>query len=111
MAWNKHASSRILGKNGCFGIKSRWSRVVTAWVVQLLSRSWHPLGLEKARTNKPERKYVLMKTADMMVDFVRTNKIAFRMADSRIPKVQQSRYERRRVREFLRLGDWAADAS
>ena len=52
-----------------------------------------------------------MKTADMMVDFVRTHKNAFRMADTRIPKVQQSRYERRRVREYLRLGDWAADGS
>ena len=51
-----------------------------------------------------------MKTADSMVDFVRTNKNAFRMADQRAPKVQQSRYERRKVREFLRLGDWVADA-
>ncbi len=52
-----------------------------------------------------------MKTADMLVDFVRTNKNAFRMADQRAPKVQQSRYERRKVREFLRLGDWVADGA
>jgi hypothetical protein len=51
-----------------------------------------------------------MKTADMMVDLVRTHKNAFRMADQRTPKVQQSRYERRKVREYLRLGDWLADA-
>ena len=51
-----------------------------------------------------------MKTADMMVDSVRTQKNAFRLADQRTSKVQQSRYERRRVREFLRLGDWVADA-
>jgi hypothetical protein len=60
--------------------------------------------------NKPERKYVLMKTADMMVDFVRA-KNAFRVADPRIPKVQQSRYERRKVRECLRLGHWAAETA
>ena len=51
-----------------------------------------------------------MKTADTMVDFVRTHKNAFRLADQRISKVNQSRYERRKVREFLRLGDWLADA-
>jgi hypothetical protein len=51
-----------------------------------------------------------MKTADTLVDFVRAHKNAFRMADQRAPKVQQSRYERRKVREFLRLGDWLADA-
>jgi hypothetical protein len=71
---------------------------------------WHRLGLWKIRTKQPERKYVLMKTADMLVDFVRTHKNAFRMADQRAPKVQQSRYERRKVRAFLRLGDWVADA-
>jgi hypothetical protein len=51
-----------------------------------------------------------MKTADMMVDFVRA-KNAFRIADPRIPKVQQSRYERRKVRECLRLGHWAAETA
>jgi hypothetical protein len=60
--------------------------------------------------HQPERKYVLMKTADMMVDLVRTQKQLFRMADMRITKMQQNRYERRKVREFLRLGDWVADA-
>jgi hypothetical protein len=51
-----------------------------------------------------------MKTADMMVDLVRTNKHPFRMADMRISKAQQSRYERRKVRSFLRVGDWLAEA-
>ncbi len=51
-----------------------------------------------------------MKTADMMVDLVRTQKHPFRMADMRITKMQQNRYERRKIREFLRLGDWVADA-
>jgi hypothetical protein len=51
-----------------------------------------------------------MKTADTMVDSVRTHKNPFRLADSRSSKVQQSRYERRKVRAFLRLGDWLAEA-
>jgi hypothetical protein len=51
-----------------------------------------------------------MKTADMMVDSVRTHKNPFRSADQRITKVQQSRYERRKIRAFLRLGEWLAEA-
>jgi len=51
-----------------------------------------------------------MKTADMMVDLVRTSKHPLRVAEQRPSKVQQSRYERRKIREYLRLGDWVADA-
>ena len=51
-----------------------------------------------------------MKTVDTLVDSVRTHKNAFRFADMRNNKVQQSRYERRKVRAFLRLGDWLAEA-
>ena len=52
-----------------------------------------------------------MKTADTMIAYVRTHKNAFRLAaDQRLTKVNQSRYERRRVREYLRLGDWLAEA-
>jgi hypothetical protein len=47
-----------------------------------------------------------MKTSETMVDTVRTNRGSFRSADQRGSKVQQSRYQRRKVREFLRLGDW-----
>jgi len=51
-----------------------------------------------------------MKTADTMVELVRIHKNAFRLADQRLTKVNQSRYERRKVRAFLRLGDWLAEA-
>ncbi len=51
-----------------------------------------------------------MKSPDMMVELVRIQKNAFRLADQRITKMNQNRYERRKVREFLRVGDWAADA-
>jgi hypothetical protein len=53
---------------------------------------------------------VLMKTADSSVDSVRNHKNAFRLADTRSSKVQQSRYERRKIRAYLRLGDWLAEA-
>jgi hypothetical protein len=48
-----------------------------------------------------------MKIADMLVDSVRGPKTPFRSGDSRVSKAQQSRYERRKIRECLRLGDWA----
>lgn len=48
-----------------------------------------------------------MKSVDMLVDLVRMPKHPFRAADQRATKVQQSRYERRKVRECLRMGDWA----
>ena len=51
-----------------------------------------------------------MKTADMMVELVRTHKTAFRLADQRVTKVNQSRYERRKIRAYLRFGDWIAEA-
>ncbi len=51
-----------------------------------------------------------MKTADTMVDSVRNHKNAFRLADTRSSKVQQSRYERRKIRTYLRMGDWLAEA-
>jgi hypothetical protein len=65
--------------------------------------------LREGSNNKPERKSVLMK-ADTTVDSVRNHKNAFRLADTRTSKVQQSRYERRKIRAYLRLGDWLAEA-
>ena len=66
--------------------------------------------LREGSNKQPERKSVLMKTADTMVDSVRTHKNAFRLADQRSSKVQQSRHERRKVRAYLRFGDWLAEA-
>ncbi len=50
-----------------------------------------------------------MKTAEMLVDLVRSTKYPYRMADPRVGKANQSRHERRKIREFLRMGDWAID--
>ena len=110
MAWNKHASSRNRPKIGYFGGKYRrrcsgTTPDVTTSILKLAS-----FRLRQGSNKQTERKYVLMKTADTMVDFVRTHKNAFRLADQRVSKVQQSRYERRKIRAYLRLGDWLAEA-
>jgi hypothetical protein len=111
MARNKHAASRNPPKNGGLPTKTRGAvSPGVAGDARLLPQNWHCLRLTKARTNNPERKSVLMKADDTLVGSVRIHKNAFRLADSRTSKVQQSRYERRKIRVFLRLGEWVAEA-
>lgn len=47
-----------------------------------------------------------MKISDM-IDSVRINKHPFRSVQERASKAQQTRCERRKIRECLRLGDWS----
>ena len=49
-----------------------------------------------------------MKITDMMVDTVRNSKNRF--VPARASKAQQTRCERRKIRECLRIGDWLAEA-
>ncbi len=50
----------------------------------------------------------MTKTLNLIQDTVHSTKHPFRQADNRPAKAQKNRYERRKVREFLRLGDWAS---
>jgi hypothetical protein len=52
----------------------------------------------------------MTKTLNLIQESVRNNKHPFRQVDNRPAKPQKSRYERRKVREFLRLGDWTGEA-
>jgi hypothetical protein len=47
------------------------------------------------------------KTLDLITEIIRNPKHAFRKVDDRPVKAQKHRYERRKVKEFIRLGDWA----
>ena len=49
----------------------------------------------------------MKKTLDAIHDTIRATSHPFRQTDSRPRKAQKHRYERRKVREFMRLGDWA----
>lgn len=51
----------------------------------------------------------MTKTLNLIHESVRNNKHPFRQIDSRPAKAQKNRYERRKVRELLRLGDWTGD--
>ena len=52
----------------------------------------------------------MTKTLNLIHESVRNNKHPFRQADSRPAKAQKNRYERRKIKEFLRLGDWVGEA-
>jgi hypothetical protein len=52
----------------------------------------------------------MTKTLNLIQETVTNSKHPFRQVDSRPAKPQKSRYERRKIREFLRLGDWTSEA-
>ncbi len=52
----------------------------------------------------------MIKTLKMIQEVVRNTKHPFRQSDSLPAKARKSRYERRKIREYLHLGDWTGDA-
>lgn len=51
------------------------------------------------------------KSLDIISDAIRSTKHPFRQVDDRPDKPRKHRYERRKVKEFIRQGDWPAQAS
>jgi hypothetical protein len=51
----------------------------------------------------------MTKTLDLIHDAIRNTKHAFRQAEQRPAKAQKHRYERRKVKEMIRLNDWSAE--
>ena len=51
----------------------------------------------------------MTKTIEVISDAIRNPKHPFRKADSRPNKALKNRYERRKIKEFIRLGDWAQE--
>ena len=47
----------------------------------------------------------MIKTLDVITEAIRNSK-PFRNADNRPKKAQKHRYERRKIKEYLHLGDW-----
>ena len=50
----------------------------------------------------------MMKTLEVMSETIRNPKHPFRKTEHLPKKPQKNRYERRKIREFLHLGDWMA---
>ena len=53
----------------------------------------------------------MTKTLDVISDVIRNTKHPFRQVDDRPVKPKKHRYERRKIKEYLRLGDWASGDS
>ena len=51
----------------------------------------------------------MTKTLDVITETVRSSKHPFRKSDSRPKKAHKHRYERRKIKEYLNLGDWGSD--
>ena len=64
--------------------------------------AWHSASYSSLR----ERKNIMTKTLDVITEIIRNPKHPFRKADDRPVKAQKHRYERRKVKEFIRLGEW-----
>jgi hypothetical protein len=68
------------------------------------------LALNKLRliNSRKDRGY-MTKTIDVITEIIRNPKHPFRKADDRPVKAQKHRYERRKIREYIRLGDWVQE--
>jgi hypothetical protein len=51
----------------------------------------------------------MTKTLDIITEALASSNHPFRKADNRPKKAQKHRYERRKIREYLHLGDWAPE--
>lgn len=53
----------------------------------------------------------MTKTIDSITEIIRNPKHPFRKADDRPVKAQKHRYERRKIKEIIKLGDWAQEGT
>jgi hypothetical protein len=51
----------------------------------------------------------MTKSLDMMNEAVRNPKYPFRKTDNQPKKALKHRYERRKIKEYLHLGDWLTE--
>ena len=51
----------------------------------------------------------MTKTLDFISDLIRNSKHPFRQVDNRPDKPQKHRYERRKIKEYIKLVDWIAE--
>jgi hypothetical protein len=66
-------------------------------------------GIIQAMSSSKKGTRYMTKTLDLIMEIVRNPKHPFRKADDRPVKAQKHRYERRKIKEFIRLGDWAQE--
>jgi hypothetical protein len=70
---------------------------------------WHSssFGLISTKGNQLS----MSKTIDAITENIRNPKPPFRKADDKPAKAQKHRYERRKIKEYIKLGDWAPEGT
>ena len=68
-------------------------------------------GIAQATPRRRKENVSMTKTLDLITEIIRNPKHPFRKADDRPVKAQKHRYERRKIKEIIRLGDWGAEGT
>jgi hypothetical protein len=67
------------------------------------------IGILRAEFNGEKGIRTMTKTLDAINDALRNPKHSFRKADNHPKKALKHRYERRKIKEYLHLGDWLTE--
>src|SRR2546428_1967606 len=85
-------------------MSSEWVDVRSCYKVQ--STPQLSSGTNLALSSSRKESVTMTKTLDVITEIIRNPKHPFRKADDRPVKAQKHRYERRKIKEYIRLGDW-----
>jgi hypothetical protein len=65
-----------------------------------------PVGILLASRNTTKGNPTMTKSMEVIIEVVRNPKHPFRKIDNQPKKQQKHRYERRKIKEYLHLGEW-----
>ena len=67
------------------------------------------VGTKYAQGNLEKGMSTMTKTLDVITEAIRSSKHPFSKTDNRPKKAHKHRYERRKIKEYLQLGDWLTE--
>lgn len=67
-----------------------------------------PVGILHLWLNLNKRKRDMTKSLEVISEAIRNPKHPFRKVDNQPKKPRKHRYERRKIKEYLHLGEWVA---
>ena len=76
-------------------------------LIQSRSLCWHSSRLVQGQRKDPT---LMTKTLDTISEAIRNPKHPFRQVADRPDKPHKNRYERRKVKQYIHLGDWVTDS-
>lgn len=76
-------------------------------IMHTTSLYWHASRLVTGQRKDPT---LMTKTLDTICEAIRNSKHPFRQVADRPDKPHKNRYERRKVKQYIHLGDWGTDS-